>query len=344
LRGGAIHGHVDHQIEQRRRAAWLHRRPIAHTFAEMTKETSSFLDARDAAAPTIGLPADLERVEAAVADALNAAKLYDIGSYGWLDEYHEDPDFIGHAMWQLDQPLSRELQDAFGEQPVRQRPSERDKQVLIAGEDFCGMMRLARLSIGFAMLWRQHRPGNPIDDQSYFRLHDTDAVLKLAIASDRLRDVLVVACTGSSVAAYEKVDGKRRAYVVPFDTVRLLLESRGPVHPGADEAIGALPPLAVQIHANIKLRNKTVHEIASRMGHITRQQVDRLQARYEHAQQSKIRAPARMPEIRDWREAEREYRAELDSALKTICGWYALLTKASSYVFEVEYWSRVGTP
>lgn len=119
---------------------------------------------------------------------------------------------------------------------------------------------------------------------------------------------------------------------------------RGPVHPGADEAIAALPPLAVQIHANIKLRNKTVHEIASRMGHITRQQVDRLQARYEHAQQSKILAPARMPEIRDWREAEREYRAELDSALKTICGWYALLTKASSYVFEVEYWSRVGTP
>src|SRR5258708_856832 len=104
-------------------------------------------------------PADeLESLESAATAALIAADVYDIGNYGWLNENEADPDFIGHAMWQTDQPLARALDDPLEEQPVRERPSPRDKQILVAGEDFCGTMRLARLSIGLALLWRQHRP------------------------------------------------------------------------------------------------------------------------------------------------------------------------------------------
>ena len=47
------------------------------------------------------LPAALERE---VQAALATAAIHDIGSYGWLNEYDADPKFIGHAMWQTDQP------------------------------------------------------------------------------------------------------------------------------------------------------------------------------------------------------------------------------------------------
>jgi hypothetical protein len=309
---------------------------------------SSLFGLPDPPEPPPGPAGDLLRLEALVVDVLNAAALYDIGSYGWLNENDADPELIGHAMWQVDQPLSRTLMDPFGEQPVHERPSERDKQVLVAGEDFCGMMRLARLSIGMALLWREHRPGRVFDDGSYFWLQHTDAVLKLAIASDRLRDVLIVACTGDTVAKYKESAKKRRWYATPFKEVRELLEARGAVKAGADEAIAELPHLAVQIYSNIERRNETVHEIATRMGHIRREQVDALQARYEREQKRKAARPPGalfefqpMPEIRDLREAEKEHYAELDAAVKAIADWYKLLVKASSYVFEIEYWSRV---
>jgi hypothetical protein len=78
---------------------------------------------------------------------------------------------------------------------------------------FYGMIRLARLSIGLALLWRAHRRrGHVLDAHPYFWLQHTDAALKLAIAADRLRDILVVACTGGAVTAYEGRDKKRRWY------------------------------------------------------------------------------------------------------------------------------------
>jgi hypothetical protein len=36
--------------------------------------------------------------------ALKDAAIYEIGSYGWLNEDEPDPEFIGHAMWQVDAP------------------------------------------------------------------------------------------------------------------------------------------------------------------------------------------------------------------------------------------------
>lgn len=309
---------------------------------------SSIFTLPDPQEPPTGPAGDLLRLEAAVVDVLNGAGLYDIGSYGWLNENDADPELVGHAMWQVDQPLSRTLMDPFDEQPVRERPSERDKQVLIAGEDFCGMMRLARLSIGLALLWRAHRPGRLFDDESYFWLQHTDAVLKLAIASDRLRDVLVVACTGDRVAKYKESAKKAKWYVTPFKQVRELLESRGNVNVGADEAIAELPHLAMQIYSNIERRNETVHEIATRMGRITREQVEALQVRFEREQNRKVvRAPGAllefqpMPDIPDLLDVEKKYHTELDAAVKAIADWYRLLVKASNYVFEIEYWSRV---
>jgi hypothetical protein len=41
--------------------------------------------------------------------------VYDIGSYGWQSEDTEDPDYIGHAMWQVNPPLETEWEYLWGD-------------------------------------------------------------------------------------------------------------------------------------------------------------------------------------------------------------------------------------
>ena len=45
--------------------------------------------------------------------------------------------------------------------------------------------------------------------------------------------------------------------------------------------------------------------------------------------------------IRDLRVANNDYDRELNEAVKTITDWYTVLVKASNYIFQIEYWSRV---
>ena len=286
---------------------------------------------------------ELESLESAACELLHTAGVYDISSYGWLNENDVDPELVGHAMWQLDQPLVRPLDDPFDELPVLERPSPRDKQVLVAGEDFCGMMRLARSSIGLALLWRRYRPGNPLADQRYLDLHQTDAILKLAIASDRLRDVLIVACTGDTVETYQHAAKANRRYVTPFEGAAMLLAARGVPVVEVTGPIAALPSLAHKIFANIDTRNRIVHEIATRTGQLTRQQAEALELRYDRESRAGPMAVKPMRQIRDFGEAVAAHAAELDQVVNKLIDWYALLVSASNLVFQIEYWSRVKT-
>jgi len=130
-------------------------------------------------------PFSPEALKREVQAALNEASIYDIGSYGWLNEYDADPEFVGHAMWQIDQPLAHQI-ELFGEGPVRKRPKDIEKEILTSGEDFCGLMETSRLSIGLALIWKHTARENPLNENNFFWLHHTDAFLKLAIASDRI--------------------------------------------------------------------------------------------------------------------------------------------------------------
>jgi len=56
----------------------------------------------------IGVPvertSDIQQLDEALRrraeELLNAALVWKIGSYGWLNAYDADPEFVGHAMWQ----------------------------------------------------------------------------------------------------------------------------------------------------------------------------------------------------------------------------------------------------
>jgi hypothetical protein len=140
-----------------------------------------------------------------VQEALNEASIYAIGSYGWVSENDPDPEFIGHSMWQLDQP-PLDQSALFGEGPVGRRPKDIEKEILICGEDFCGLMEMSRLSIGLSLVWKSQAQQNPINESNFFWLHHTDSFLKLAMASDRLRDLLIIACA----AQQQNVTGKSK--------------------------------------------------------------------------------------------------------------------------------------
>lgn len=306
----------------------------------MTKAKAQGRAKRGRRQATADVVRELQSIESATITELNAAGIYDIGSYGWLNENDVDDEYVGHAMWQLQQPLAHALEDPFGERAVQVRPTERDKQVLVAGEDFCGM-RLARMSIGLALLWRKHRPSHPLEDYPYFWLHHTDAVLKLSVAADRLREVMIVACTGGSVSAFERQGKKTTWYVAPFEQATALLEARGVMNPKAAGPIASLPKLAHQIYTYVARRNRIVHEVATRMAQLTRDETEALQKRYDREQKDGHIAFVPMREIPDYQDLADAQQAELDQAATAICDWYKTMIDASNNVFQVEYWSRL---
>jgi len=106
-----------------------------------------------------------EALEREVQSALAEASVYDVSSYGWLNENDADPGFIGHAMWQIDPP-SIDLKALLGETPVSRRPEDIEREILTAGEDFCGLMQAARLSIGLALLWQTQAHKDPWNEDA----------------------------------------------------------------------------------------------------------------------------------------------------------------------------------
>lgn len=285
----------------------------------------------------------LETLEQEVRTALDAAKVFDINSYGWLNAHDPDPEFIGHAMWQLDQPGIEDTA-LFQGQPVRQRPGDVDADVLGLGEDFTGMMQASRLSIGLSLLWHPQARHDPLAQSPFYWLHHTDAMLKLAIASDRLRDLLVVACTGASPAAYKRAKKRHRLFATPFIEGKALLQARGLLDPRLIQAASLLPQFGERLFRCIDRRNRMVHEIATRMAKVMRETVSELRERFDR---ERLRGfiPTPMPEDEAaWLAAEHtstnERNSDIDGSLQGVVDWYRLLIEASNAVFRVEYWSR----
>jgi len=283
-------------------------------------------------------PSFCAAVKREVQAALKAGSIHSIGSYGWLNENDADPDFIGHAMWQTDGPSIDEAA-LFGESPVRRRPEDIEKEILTSGEDFWGLMEASRLSMGLGLVWKHQAKANPINDSSFFWLHYTDSFLKLAIASDRLRDLLIIACTGALPKRYIK---KNRLYVTPFEKAGELIANRGIADQRLVDPLAALPAVAHTLCKYRLRRNAIVHDVATRMAQFVGETVLKLQQRYDQEQKSESRAESCQPRDMVSRAERRrsEIELEIDRAMEELKDWYTLLIEASNYVFQVEYWTR----
>jgi hypothetical protein len=274
--------------------------------------------------------------------ALKDAAIFDIGSYGWLSESEADPEFIGHAMWQVDAP-PLDHNALFGEGPVQRRPKDIEKEILTSGEDFEGLMAASRLSIGLALIWKRQAQDNPINESAFFWLHHIDAFLKLAIASDRLRDLLVIACTGAPPKRYKKGRGEPPlTYVTPFDNAGALIAKRGIADQHLVKPVGALPDVARELARFRVRRNVIVHDVATRMAEFVGNTVTVLQKRYdqEQAEGPQPKIPNGGERLKRGKERRAEIELEIDRAMEELREWYRLLIQASNYVFQVEYWTR----
>lgn len=289
-------------------------------------------------------PSFLDALKREVQAALKEAAINDIGSYGWLSAHDADPEFIGHAMWQIDQPLI-DQNALFGEGPVRRRPKDMEKEILTSGEDFCGLMEASRLSIGLALIWKHQAQNNPVNESTFFWLHHTDAFLKLAIASERLRDLLIIACTGTSPKFY-KPKKKKERYIAPFEEAPELLSKRRVGNQRLVEPLRELPSFAEELFKYIDRRNVIVHEVATRMAQFVGDTVSGLQQRYDQEQRNQSRQELRKKGkgVSRAKRRRREIELEIDHATDELRDWYTLLIQASNAVFQVEYWTRRYDP
>lgn len=282
-------------------------------------------------------------VEREVQEALKEASIYGIGSYGWVSENDPDPEFIGHAMWQVDQP-PLDQSALFGEGPVRRRPKDIEKEVLICGEDFCGLMEMSRLSMGLSLVWKSKAQQNLINESNFFWLHHTDSFLKLAMASDRLRDLLIIACTGKAAKRYGKNQkGKPRVtYETPFENAGVLISKRGIHEQNLVEPVRKLPAVAQELAKFRIRRNAIVHDVATRMAKFIGETATVLQKRFD--QEEKKPFVPNSGNGSEWlvrsKTRRTEIELEIERASEDLKTWYTLLIEASNYVFQVEYWMR----
>lgn len=109
----------------------------------------------------------VEYLDQEIAERLAEREICDIGNYGWLNEDTADPQFLGHAMWQVEPPLQFECHSGLGETPVSHRPTEEEEVLAVSGSDFEGLMCLARMSLGLS-LWQQQLAEDALFDDNHF--------------------------------------------------------------------------------------------------------------------------------------------------------------------------------
>lgn len=260
---------------------------------------------------------------------LTVAKIWKLGNFGWLNAYDADPDLIGHAQWQTDPPIDNPMIfNARGTFKAAQpEPPEWLKTIAIAGADFEGLMEAARMSMGLLLLSIDAARGKPFSNDSFFDLHRMSALIYLATASERLRELFIAAAFRQGQEEYSKAKGKvhgepRRRFLSPF------IEA-------ADRftdcsCLSKLIALAPDIVKMRDERNVLVHEIATEIAQRERQ---------SHVQQSEPPAPTaeNFQKLQTMRAAIREgFAREREAAIKSLSDRYSLLVRVSNEIFEFE--------
>jgi hypothetical protein len=278
-------------------------------------------------------------------EILCANGIYPFLDYGWdgPDEYSTE--YVGIAMYFTDPPFELDL--PFSEHPPAS-PSEADEAYHLAYEDFVGAMDVARTMLGIAFYCYENRKPAPIlDDEEAFWLYVGNTSLWLNIASDRIRDFLVMARFGVPFETYKGQDRNNREYSQPFSD-----------HPESGKAVESaskqllVPAQCVQKFR--KKRNGIVHKIASRRASnamkMLQYQKDAASSKRASSvvHSSALSVPASGGEkwVAAFDGMVEEKWKEMESELNELKDWYLQLVTLASVVFEYEYWKRreLNTP
>ncbi|MEN6623366.1 MAG: hypothetical protein ABFD50_17695 [Smithella sp.] len=283
----------------------------------------------------------VEYIDQEAGNLLLSQAIYDIGNYGWQSEDTEDPDYIGHAMWQINPPVEIEWDYMFDNGPVRNRPTEKEKLLTVAGSDFEGLMRASRLSIGLCLLHEKIAVQKPLDDNHYFWLHHTDSILQLNMASDRIREYFIVAFFDETSDSYKKKGRKNGWFVTPFIEARDYCKKEQ-IKPRIVDAMTPLPDMAERIYSFRESRNGIVHDVSTKLGKMHKELVESQQQAFDSKTMSN--AVKDTPDfdaiLRKQDEVYKKHQQELSNSSQLIVELYKILVKFSSHVFEAEHWLR----
>lgn len=282
----------------------------------------------------------VEYLDREAADLLLSHEIYDIGNYGWQLEDTEDPEYIGHAMWQINPPVETEWDYMFNAGEVRCRPTEKQKLLTVAGSDFEGLMRASRLSIGLCLLHKSIAMTEPLADNHYYWLHHTDSILQLNMASDRVREYFVVTFFDKTSEEYKNNGRKNNWYITPFIQARDACNENG-VNNNIINAVTPLPQMAEKIYSFRESRNGIVHDIATKLGKMHMEFIEMQQQAYDSGRENTPHNTGGYAAIAQQQsKIQEEHIAELNNSSLKIIEWYKLLIKFSSNVFEAEHWLR----
>jgi len=275
-----------------------------------------------------------ERVE----QSLLEARVWKLSSYGWKDAYTVDPEYIGHAIWQTDPPVSIDYLawsvQQSGTKPPPPPLSQRQQMLSVAGADFDGLMDCARMSIGMLLLQIALVRENQFHDDSFLDLHRMSAIIYLSTASERIREYFIAAVFEQAQPTYhgrgEFGALKRSWYTTPF----LEAATRCRDVAEAAEAQRKLESYAEQVRTLRDTRNEIVHKLATEIGRRERHLVEESLPRREplNVDLAAIREAARQSQTKRYE--------ELDAIIAQLTEWYELLARTSNEVFIVERWLR----
>lgn len=271
----------------------------------------------------------LDELHAQVDALLREYGVYDVDSYGWLNENDVDPETVGFAMWTLDRPYEPPWMARQSDAPPDRRPTEQQQHLVELGEDFEAVTKAARYAIGMALVYREEamrRTGTP----NLFEFQVLSAIMTLKIAADRARDFVIWAVLNEMPRSGREYDQFRLA----------LCEARAK---GANIVVDEMIKVSERLEGLRLRRNAAVHRIAL---DVARQH--RLLIQEDRDAFDRRKWPTKRPKLKA---AERWFgpmsfeddaaRAEIEQTLQELRSAYEDTLKVGDLAFRIENAVRV---
>lgn len=251
----------------------------------------------------------VEYLEEELRQFFNECGLHEINQYGWLGDGEQDPEYLGHAMWQSNPP---ELKKLVG-----------------LGDEFTNLMRSARHSLGLACLYHDATDSLMNDSGYSFNYHLADTTNKLHLASDRIREFFIAAFTQrfpasefwAPVGKVIQEESKFDTFRSPFQQIQDEVATWSGIDLPLLECLETLLPLAEEVALNRSANQDLCQQLILFNNRIT-----------AAATNLAMGYPDEL--LSD------DLSCEKDSFSQGLLGWYEALVKVSNRVFLAEHLMR----
>lgn len=226
------------------------------------------------------------------------------------------------------------------------------QKLIAVADDLEALMEIARLSIGHTLWMADLAKAEAFNDNHHFWLNHINSLTLLGMASDRMRDLFMEIIYGLDIEKY--IPKMKKApignlmpwdFPYPFSAAKSSPKNLKNSHkqPELNNQLDCLFVLTEAISVKRRIRNGTVHKVATRAGILTTRFFNTLKNNsngqntgiathnYEYYVGLQAKDNAVQP----------SHGETLDSALTLVIEWYHDLAKATSIVFDIEDFLRM---